>query len=141
MREIKFRAYHKIYGRIEVTDMNWEYQRFDGLGMNNGKPCKYSMPLGDADIVEYTGLHGKNGVEIVEIYEGDIISSQCFIEQRADVKQLDTGEWIADYGDNEPVCLLKELGKFSCEVIGNIYEEVDNGSTKGTNPGGNQGKG
>lgn len=75
------------------------------------------------DIVEYTGLHDKNGNEV---YEGDVV---VMGKRRDEVKYGDSGFSpfaFAEFGDE---------GYYAneCEVIGNIYENPDL-LTKDTQP-------
>ena len=71
MREIKFRAYiHDIKKIYPVAMIDWQengvYVRY--LEDGNTRPL---MRLSDIDLMQFTGLHDKNGKEI---YEGDIVT-------------------------------------------------------------------
>lgn len=67
MRDIKFRAWHKKEKYIEPVD---DLQMFNE-DLNIGIPSKdYFLGKEDVILMQYTGLHDKNGKEI---YEGDIV--------------------------------------------------------------------
>ena len=70
-REIKFRAWHKDLkkmfkiGQITLEKGIWNFEPNDRDFIGMSIPCQPSFVL-----MQYTGLHDKNGKEI---YEGDII--------------------------------------------------------------------
>lgn len=135
-REIKFRAYsshnHKMY---PVSNIEWD---IDGRIWVTADDGKNGIELIDeeAHLMQYTGLHDKNGREI---YEGDIVRVQetmdngrivCLEAVSAVVWNGQLGCWcchgefdgnLADYAAGT---MLNAMGNI-CEVIGNIFENPE----------------
>lgn len=117
MREIKFRAWDK-WNKIMIQPNNGDFIGWHA--MSNWKDC--------LELMQFTGLHDKNGKEI---FEGDILHSEHldyevkFInnEYYTGVKKV-SGNSITDLG--------KEVAS-KLEVIGNIWEnpELLEGKEKG----------
>lgn len=79
-------------------------------------------------IGQFTGLHDKNGKEI---YEGDIIRSDCHGEVRHLISFFDiiasfVAEMLPDNGIND-YCTLSQawILKYNKEVIGNIHDNPE----------------
>ena len=121
MREIKFRAWDKDEKKMLYHDTMWasigggenNEDNFVRVGINTLVP--------DAILMQYTGLHDKNGKEI---YEGDVVK---FITEFT--PRIGTVEWDDEYSrfavayktawiDFEGI----NKGEKGIEVIGNIYE-------------------
>ena len=125
MREIKFRAWNKLYKRmIEfVGAINFlDGKVFDASNL-------YSRDLKYIDLMQYTGLRDKNGKEI---YEGDIISADFDGEGMLfevawnnnamawDIKDKNGVFYFDIYENGSPFKFLKNI-----KVIGNIYENPE----------------
>lgn len=133
-REIKFRAWDKKTKTLrEVVRMDFDNDDFNLMlrfptlsAPKNWKLRKFI----DVDLMQSTGLHDKNGVEI---YEGDIVYERmkgfaerksivqqdlvnpCFVLERIDNKYKHT-----DYEYDFDKC-----GLMTVEVIGNIFENPE----------------
>ena len=119
MRDIKFRAWHRLNSELVYFDkeklVNDQYQ-IQHLA------CLMRGDYGDV-LMQYTGLKDKNGVEI---YDGDIVSDHVGIgiikysEIKAAYKvSYNDGfaKWFIDY--------MNRYERKSIEVIGNIYENPE----------------
>lgn len=124
-REIKFRAYsshnHKMY---PVSNIEWD---IDGRIWVTADDGKNGIELIDeeAHLMQYTGLHDKNGREI---YEGDIVHAY---DQEPDRDE-------PDYRGSEATGIVDFHGSMFMldddivldyppilEVIGNIFENTE----------------
>lgn len=115
-REIKFRAWH----RVEETIL------FVGDKFGTTDPldcCGYLQEGQPVDLMQYTGLKDKNGVEI---YEGDIVSGWTHNPSEPHV--------VKYISDKYNCCFMASSvsghGKIhvwydGLEVIGNIYENPE----------------
>ena len=109
MRDIKFRAWFK----------EWKIMLYDA----DGEHCNPSITLkGDligmqtnqnVEIMQFTGLHDKNGKEI---YEGDIIK---WVKKQYEVIFQEGQFTTTTHGD-----MMFPNWK-ACEIIGNIHETKD----------------
>lgn len=105
MREIKFRAYDKERECIkDVINIDFNTNKIYCVGdytfLYNGK----------FELMQYTGLKDKNGVEI---YEGDIIKGGIYLSYEV---KWDFGECGWNIGTGV---------QHNYEVIGNIYENPE----------------
>lgn len=134
MREIKFRAWVKSEKRM-ITDT----QEFIPLIVTNKGVIKLQpqfkekfyeiLPEGWFELMQYTGLKDKNGVEI---YEGDIIQIKIYdYDFKTRVEWCDiTFGFSIQISENEWTDLSylnnfqyeKDKENFSFEVVGNIHE-------------------
>ena len=121
-REIKFRAWLKEEKKmvnvetIDFTDKSMQYLE------KNEIIDAYLLRttfLEDIELMQYTGINDKNGVEI---YEGDIIICKYGPEIMMEVKWIDEGfRTLGKYNGDNYVGYVKN----SAEVIGNIYENPE----------------
>lgn len=120
-REIKFRAWNSMVKRmlhfgnpIGIADDVGRYGMF--LESLEGK-----MYIGgDYEIMQFTGLHDKNGKEI---YTGDIIQQ---FDERCVVRDC-PGSWelgMINGGNAGSTFVISFLGEY-CEVIGNFYDNPE----------------
>ena len=109
MREIKFRAWDKWKNKM-IQPHSGDFIAWHA--MSNWKEC--------LDVMQFTGLHDKNGKEI---YEGDIITSPSKNKYR-----------IEYVWDRFQPCTREPSTRYvwcdnawwrDCEVIGNIYENPE----------------
>lgn len=107
MREIKFRAWD-LEGKMMFYSMEGFVETFDVFSI--GEWCNKA----GYELMQYTGLKDKNGVEI---YEGDIVTHYGGTRYRVITY---TGVGFGSVRDD----LEMDIPKFSqdIEVIGNIYE-------------------
>lgn len=121
MREIKFRAWHKERQKIlGVFDINFRTPAT--VQVLDENYVLYDELFDCIELMQYTGMHDKNGVPI---FEGDIIKDHIGIgvveysEKRASFRanyKDGTCKWFIDYN------LKGELE--SIEVIGNIHKHA-----------------
>lgn len=131
--EIKFKVWDKRGKRlVAVQDLHWIHEGKYTLRVNaSDNPGDY-IPLldGEYELVQFTGLHDKNGKEI---YEGDIINvttvetCECGKDtydtfKNCEVKWLHTSH--AAFGWRNNRWHTFEAGQ-EFEVIGNIYENPE----------------
>lgn len=117
MREIKFRAYIKHSARMAtVLELNTE----NGSVFTDG--YKYGLSHDDVELMQYTGLTDKNGVDI---YEGDVV----FFEDGDDfeddfvISMSENGCFIAhNPKDKSDFYYLDDQ---DYKVIGNIHQHSE----------------
>lgn len=122
MREIKFRAWNKVYKKyVEINELEMGVK---SLAIKFITPSGRTLYLehGNSIILEqYTGLKDKNGVEI---YEGDIVKMDGLYYL---IKWDDEGgKWCMSLERDwmDYLFLTKKKAPFM-EIIGNIHENGD----------------
>ncbi len=130
-RSIKFRAWFPKAKRMLHFDeviMDDEYDRLAICLVDSDAVQQYShlaggsyLPDESFELMQYTGLHDKQGVEIFErdiVKVGDI---NHWVWQG--VVEMNQGCWVVRINDSQtPI-----LAKFVTEVIGNIWEGLYSG--------------
>ncbi|MEE6716997.1 YopX family protein [Schleiferilactobacillus harbinensis] len=120
-REIKFRAYRKsTQNTCDVLSIDFENE---SVLLSDGD----EEDISDVDLMQYTGLHDKNGREV---YEGDVVKLHQVVLSPDDT--IGWVEYTAQYGYSI------RFGKRRCrqsdwatdegakyEVIGNIFENPE----------------
>lgn len=122
-REIKFRAWHKDLkkmfkiGQITLEKGTWNFEPNDRDFIGISIPSQPSFVL-----MQYTGLHDKNGKEI---YEGDIL--KVYYKGMSEVGYVEYDNDYCEYKiiintDKDYFSLWKSI---DLEKIGNIYDNPE----------------
>jgi len=115
-REIKFRAYHNGFNG-EDAQMLHSNHPLDA--------CRWAAEGQDIELMQYTGLKDKNGVEV---YEGDILKdiNLCDQDQHGILVSFKNNAWCFDhknyhlFGEH-----INDNWIESLKVVGNIHENKD----------------
>ena len=135
-REIKFRVYDEDLKKMRYLNSSHDFICFDEKG--NGYYHNMQTGLGEwfSDLMQYTGLKDKNGVEI---YEGDILETcenygigECWLKYEVKYNK-ELAQFIlfpvienGKYNNNNWDIPIYSYHEQAREIIGNIYEsEVD----------------
>lgn len=129
MREIKFRAWQNGHKRMrEVHSISWKdgVITYVGITQQNTAPAAQTYgtkdyPLSYLNVMQYTGLKDKNGVEI---YEGDVVKARGFEPDTYEVV-FDRGGFCLKRGDDGYYPDIKYVEDEHGEVIGNIYQNPE----------------
>lgn len=129
-REIKFRAWSSknkemiYFGSPEVL-----CDESEGL-LFYRKNMALSVEMKRPKLMQFTGLHDKNGKEI---YEGDVVEYEGYDAKDGSWRDKWVVQFVNDLssyylmptnGDTKPD-LLHEIGNDMLEIIGNIYENPE----------------
>lgn len=146
-RELKFRAWTKAGSMVyNVVPWHWDFvidtmshkcieSNGEGILGSGGTKGRFEVPgIAHEAIMQFTGLHDKNGREI---YEGDVLlgshmdavdgnSEVCYIDG---MLSLRVGDRVRPFSTTERTragwCLAGRGTYGSIEVIGNIYEHPE----------------
>ena len=128
MREIKFRVWDtENKEMLRVQELDFEDTFYGGRLSIRTEQYNDYFDIEDMILMQYTGLHDKNGKEI---WEGDIVNCQTkYGKAKAIIKFID-GKFVA-YWDSK-ITHPKNGHHITCydinkrfEVIGNIYDNKE----------------
>ena len=130
-RKIKFRGWDREYEKMTYfDDEDYEYKpplvfRLDQVfkkdsNYDDYEDFEYNDITDSVELMQFTGLHDKNGKEI---YEGDIVKS-FFVDTDEAGNEI-YKYYIIEVKYDEILCSYK-IDKFmNLEVIGNVYENKE----------------
>lgn len=121
MRQIKFRCWD-IYNKemLDVQELDYE-DSYNGQPMVRTTMYNDYFDTEDMILMQFTGLHDKNGKEI---YEGDIVKYMAIADgEQTDKVIFDRGTFVVDYSEDykQPINEINHCA----EVIGNLYENPE----------------
>jgi len=123
MREIKFRAWDNEKMIYDIVPFQHDFvigtDHWECLGhWDDGKPKFRLTGYPFKNIMQYTGLKDKNGVEI---YEGDVVKTN-----RDNIGVIEYSNSIAWYFTSKANVIFTIWNYYQyIEVIGNIYENPE----------------
>jgi uncharacterized phage protein (TIGR01671 family) len=139
-REIKFRAFHKE--RKEMYNVHGWHSEFIFKDTLDGVGCEGNPDfIENVALMQFTGLHDKNGVEIYEgdKFDGDDEDGSYYVVEWIEEKccfgvslygyNISYGEGSQEIIDNEISCVdrnmigVEDLVEY--EIIGNIHQNPE----------------
>jgi hypothetical protein len=129
MREIKFKAFSKDHkGIFDVDLIDFTYKTVRARLLASG--ITIAFKLDHVELMQYTGLKDKNGIEV---YEGYIVSYEDYFQKERRIVCWDRSSLIK-LGISLAYCLNYNgesyivdgySRSFDVEIIGNIYENPE----------------
>jgi len=122
MREIKFRAWGKISGRmLWVSSMDFDYDSGVITEINvheDGEPT-FSIPNFNCELMQFTNCHDINGKEV---YEGDIVRGKDNYNDEREIFGIVGFQDCSFVIKNDCVTHYRWMD-YTIEVVGNKFEE------------------
>lgn len=122
MRDIKFRAWdNQNKQMLDVQELNFEDCFYGGEMQIRTTMYSDYFDCREMPLMQYTGLHDKNGKEI---YEGDIVKCSFYPDFIFEIKFTELCWYMRKIPTSEHINLSDVLYE-DLEVIGNIYDNPE----------------